>query len=52
MTLDVYADLYNDDLDAVGGALSRAGNPTTVGKMSANRVQGDSTVTPVKGSAQ
>ena len=25
MTLDVYADLFDDDLDAVGDALSKAG---------------------------
>lgn len=33
MTLDVYADLFDDDLDAVGDALSAAGDPTVVGKM-------------------
>jgi len=32
MTLDVYADLFDDDLDAVGDALSAAGDPTVVGK--------------------
>jgi hypothetical protein len=36
MTLDVSADLFDDDLDAVGEALSAAGNPETVGKMWAN----------------
>jgi len=33
MTLDVYADLFDDDLDAVGDALSAAGSPEVVGKM-------------------
>ena len=32
MTLDVYADLFDDDLDAVGDALSRLGSPEVVGK--------------------
>lgn len=32
MTLDVYADLFADDLDAVGEALSKAGDPASVGK--------------------
>ena len=27
MTLDVYADLFDDDLDSVGEALSAAGSP-------------------------
>ena len=36
MTLDVYADLFDDDLDAVGEALSKAGNPANVGKVWAN----------------
>ena len=33
MTLDVYSDLFDDDLDAVGAALSAAGDPAVVGKM-------------------
>lgn len=33
MTLDVYADLFDDDLDAVGEALSAVGAPEVVGKM-------------------
>ena len=33
MTLDVYADLFDDDLDAVGDALSAVGAPEVVGKM-------------------
>ncbi len=33
MTLDVYADLFDDDLDAVGDALSAAGSPGVVGKV-------------------
>ncbi len=36
MTLDVYAELFDDDLDAVGDALSAAGDPTVVGRMWAN----------------
>ncbi len=36
MTLDVYADLFDDDLDAVGDALSRLGAPEVVGKVWAN----------------
>lgn len=30
---DVYADLFDDDLDAVGDALGAAGAPEVVGKM-------------------
>lgn len=30
MTLDVYADLFDDDLDAVGDALSAAGAPDKI----------------------
>jgi integrase len=45
MTLDVYADLFDDDLDAVGEALSRAGDPESVGKVWANRGHDESTVT-------
>lgn len=33
MTLDFYADLFDDDLDAVGDALSAVGAPEVVGKM-------------------
>lgn len=40
MTLDVYADLFDDDLDAVGDALSAAGDPTIVGKMWADNRAG------------
>ncbi|MCI0156385.1 site-specific integrase [Leifsonia shinshuensis] len=36
MTLDVYADLFDDDLDAVGDALSRLGSPEVVSKVWAN----------------
>lgn len=36
MTLDVYADLFDDDLDAVGEALSRLGALEVVGKVWAN----------------
>ena len=32
MTLDVYTDLFDDDLDAVADVLSNAGDPTNVGK--------------------
>jgi integrase len=32
MTLDVYSELFDDDLDAVGEALSAAGAPESVGK--------------------
>jgi integrase len=52
MTLDVYADLFDDDLDAVGDALSQAGDPAVVGKMWANRGHGDTTVTPITRTAQ
>jgi len=52
MTLDVYADLFDDDLDAVGDALSKAGDPEAVGNMWANRGQGDTTVTPITRTAQ
>ena len=45
MTLDVYADLFDDDLDAVGEALSAAGAPEVVGKMWA---RGQSEPNPVK----
>ena len=32
MTLDVYADLFDDDLDAVGVALDHAASSQSVGK--------------------
>ena len=49
MTLDVYADLFDDDLDAVGEALSKAGNPGNVGKMWANGGQSAEFVaTPIR----
>jgi len=35
MTLDVYADLFDDDLDAVGDALSAAGDPAALSKADA-----------------
>ena len=52
MTLDVYADLFDDDLDAVGDALSQAGDPAVVGKMWANRGHDGSPVTPITRTAQ
>jgi len=52
MTLDVYADLFDDDLDAVGDALSQAGDPAVVGKMWADSVQSQTTVTPIARAAQ
>lgn len=36
MTLDVYRELFDDDLDAVGVALGAAGSSAVVGKMWAN----------------
>lgn len=49
MTLDVYADLFDDDLDAIGEALSAAGNPETVGRMWANgRQNADFVPTPIR----
>jgi hypothetical protein len=51
MTLDVYADLFDDDLDAVGDALSEAGDPATVGKMWASRGHDESSVTPINRTA-
>ena len=33
MTLDVYSDLFDDDLDAVGAALSAVDSPEVEGKM-------------------
>ena len=43
MTLDVYSDLFDDDLDAVGSALSAAATPESVGSMWANAVPADLT---------
>ncbi|MEX1079818.1 MAG: tyrosine-type recombinase/integrase [Homoserinimonas sp.] len=40
MTLDVYADLFDDDLDAVGAALDHARTISNVGKMWANGTSG------------
>lgn len=36
MTLDTYADLFDDDLDAVSAALDAARSAADVGKMWAN----------------
>jgi len=36
MTLDVYSDLFDDDLDAVAEALDQRARNTSVGKMWAN----------------
>lgn len=33
MTLDIYADLFDDDLDTVEGALHQAVSLSSVGKM-------------------
>jgi integrase len=33
MTLDIYADLFDDDLDAVGAALNHAASAVSVGKV-------------------
>ena len=41
MTLDVYSDLFDDDLDAVGAALTAAATPASVGKMWANALPND-----------
>lgn len=48
MTLDVYADLFDDDLDAVGNALSAVGAPEVVGKMWARSDTDPETVIPIK----
>ena len=48
MTLDVYADLFDDDLDAVGDALSAAGDPAVVGTMWANGGQSPTRVTSIR----
>ena len=45
MTLDVYADLFDGDLDAVGEALRAVGAQEVVGKMWART---DSEPNPVK----
>lgn len=45
MTLGVYTDLFDVDLDAVGDALSTAGAPGVVGKMWA---RSDSEPNPTK----
>lgn len=42
MTLDVYADLFNDDLEAVATALDAARSRESVGKLWARGGQGDS----------
>jgi integrase len=39
MTLDVYADLFDDDLDAVAAALNDSAIPSSVGKMWAEAEQ-------------
>ena len=41
MTLDVYADLFDDDLDAVGDALSEAGDPERVRRLFGTVTQRD-----------
>ena len=48
MTLDVHADLFDDDLDAVGDALSAAGDPADVGKMWVNGGQSPTRVTSIR----
>jgi hypothetical protein len=48
MTLDVHADLFHDDLDAVGDALRAAGDPAVVGKMWANGGQSPTRVTSIR----
>lgn len=45
MTLDVYSELFEDDLDAVGDALSVAGAPESVGRMWAKPDSGSVTET-------
>ncbi|TFB93189.1 tyrosine-type recombinase/integrase [Cryobacterium sp. HLT2-28] len=45
MTLDVYSDLFDDDLDAVGDALSAAGDPSVVGTPWAERAEATAKVT-------
>ncbi|WP_157412054.1 tyrosine-type recombinase/integrase [Agreia sp. Leaf283] len=47
-TLDVYSDLFDDDLDAVGDALSNAGHPSIVGRPWAERPNGDAPVTAIR----
>jgi integrase len=46
MTLDVYADLFDDDLDAVGAAMSAAGDPATLNRSWA--VAARATVSPIR----
>jgi hypothetical protein len=48
LTLGVYADLFDDDLDAVGDALGAAGSPEAVGKMWARDETGPRTVIAMK----
>ena len=45
MTLDVYSDLFDDDLDAVGDALSAAGDPSVVGTPWAAQAEATAKVT-------
>lgn len=52
MTLDVYADLFDDDLDAVGDALSQVGDPGAVGKMWANGGQTQKAVKSIARASQ
>lgn len=40
MTLDVYADLFDDDLEAVATSLDHAFSQTNVGRTSANEQGG------------
>jgi hypothetical protein len=43
MTLDVYSDLFDDDLDAVADALDQRARNTSVVKMWANPAANDNT---------
>ncbi|TAJ48955.1 MAG: site-specific integrase [Herbiconiux sp.] len=47
MTLDTYADLFDDDLDAVSEALDQARAKSIVGKMWANGTAPETIVTPL-----
>lgn len=47
MTLDTYADLFDDDLDAVGTALNDARSISSVGKMWANEPSGKQETPPL-----
>lgn len=49
MTLDVYADLFDDDLDTLAGALNDARTNSNVGKMWANAVTGPTNVAQLPG---